>query len=179
MALRLRKELMKEEYITIEQLLHGERYQQETETSPDCLAEANQGLRPPEIAERLQVSERMVRNRLHRFNEQGLQGLERSVGSGRPVTYLPEVVKRDYPDGSLQAPGSGRGVRNLDAGSAGGLPPSGQGHSHEAQSHQRDFHPGSLSWRYEKAGLASGLIPISPEKGGPSPTSTPLLRKEV
>jgi transposase len=34
----------------------------------------------------------MVRNRLHRFNEQGLQGLEEAPRSGRPVTYQPEVV---------------------------------------------------------------------------------------
>jgi hypothetical protein len=34
----------------------------------------------------------MVRNRLHRFNEQGLQGLEEAARSGRPVTYQPEVV---------------------------------------------------------------------------------------
>ena len=34
----------------------------------------------------------MVRNRLHRFNAQGLEGLEEAPRSGRPVTYQPEVV---------------------------------------------------------------------------------------
>src|SRR5260221_9594021 len=37
-------------------------------------------------------SERMVRNRLHRFNEQGLLGLEEAPRSGRPMTYTPEEV---------------------------------------------------------------------------------------
>src|SRR5258708_34166786 len=36
----------------------------------------------------------MVRNRLHRFNEQGLQGLEEAPRSGRPVIYQPEVVSQ-------------------------------------------------------------------------------------
>src|SRR5260370_3041050 len=34
----------------------------------------------------------MVGNRLHRFNEQGLLGLEEAPRSGRPVTYTPEEV---------------------------------------------------------------------------------------
>src|SRR5205823_2768649 len=29
---------------------------------------------------------------LHRFNEQGLQGLEEAPRSGRPITYTPEEV---------------------------------------------------------------------------------------
>src|SRR5260370_42251545 len=34
----------------------------------------------------------MVGNRLHRFNEQGLLGLEEAPRSGRPMTYTPEEV---------------------------------------------------------------------------------------
>jgi transposase len=52
----------------------------------------SQGRKTPEIAKQLEVSERMVRNRLHRFNEQGLAGLEEAPRSGRPVTYTPEEV---------------------------------------------------------------------------------------
>jgi len=63
----------------------------QTETSPDHLA-SEPGAAYPEIAKRLQVSERMVRNRLHRFNEQGVQGLEEAPRSGRLVTYQPEIV---------------------------------------------------------------------------------------
>jgi transposase len=91
MALRLR-ELTKEEYTTIEQLLHARKVPAGKLKRAQIVWLTNQGLRPPEIAERLQVSERMVRNRLHRFNEQGLQGLEEAPRSGRPVTYQPEVV---------------------------------------------------------------------------------------
>ena len=91
MALRLR-ELTKEEYTTIEQLLHARKVPAGKLKRAQIVWLTNQGLRPPEIAERLQVSERMVRNRLHRFNEQGLQGLEEAPRSGRPMTYQPEVV---------------------------------------------------------------------------------------
>jgi transposase len=91
MALRLR-ELTKEEYTTIEQLLHARKVPAGKLKRVQIVWLTNQGLRPPEIAERLQVSERMVRNRLHRFNEQGLQGLEEAPRSGRPMTYQPEVV---------------------------------------------------------------------------------------
>ncbi len=91
MALRLR-ELTKEEHTTIEQLLHARKVPVGKLKRAQIVWLANQGLRPAEIAERLHVSERMVRNRLHRFNEQGLQGLEEVPRSGRPVTYQPEVV---------------------------------------------------------------------------------------
>ena len=91
MALRLR-ELTKEEDTTIEQVLHARKVPAGKLKRAQIVWLTNQGLRPPEIAERLQVSERMVRNRLHRFNEQGLQGLEEAPRSGRPVTYQPEVV---------------------------------------------------------------------------------------
>src|SRR6266700_4750213 len=91
MALRLR-ELTQEEHTTIELLLHARKVPVGKLKRAQIVWLANQGLRPAEIAERLQVSERMVRNRLHRFNEQGLQGLEEAPRSGRPVTYQPEVV---------------------------------------------------------------------------------------
>src|SRR5229473_55537 len=91
MALRLR-ELTKEEHTTIEQLLHARKVPAGKLKRAQIVWLTNQGLRPPEIAKRLQVSERMVRNRLHRFNEQGLLGLEEAPRSGRPMTYTPEEV---------------------------------------------------------------------------------------
>jgi transposase len=91
MALRLR-ELTKEEHTTIEQLLHARKVPAGKLKRAQIVWLTKQGLRPPEIAERLHVSERMVRNRLHRFNEQGLVGLEEAPRSGRPVTYTPEEV---------------------------------------------------------------------------------------
>jgi transposase len=91
MALRLR-ELTKEEHTTREQRLHARNTPVGKLKRAQIIWLASQGLGTPDIAQRLQVSERMVRNRLHRFNEQGLQGLEEAPRSGRPVTYQPEVV---------------------------------------------------------------------------------------
>src|SRR5258708_40276174 len=93
MALRLR-ELTKEEHTTLEQLLHARKVPAGKLKRAQIAWLASQGLHTPEIAKRVQVSERMVRNRLHRFNEQGLQGLEEAPRSGRPVIYQPEVVSQ-------------------------------------------------------------------------------------
>src|SRR5712692_6540704 len=91
MALRLR-ELSKEEHSTIERLVHARNTPVGKLKRAQIIWLASQGLATPEIAKQLKVSERMVRNRLHRFNEQGLQGLEEAPRSGRPVTYTPEEV---------------------------------------------------------------------------------------
>jgi transposase len=91
MALRLR-ELTQEEQTTIEQLLHARKVPAGKRKRAQIISLASQGLNTPDIAQHLQVSERMVRNRLHRFNEQGLQGLEEAPRSGRPMIYQPEVV---------------------------------------------------------------------------------------
>ena len=91
MALRLRK-LTKEEDTTLEQLLHARNTPVGKLKRGQIIWLASQGLATPEIAKQLKVSERMVRNRLHRFNEQGLLGLEEAPRSGRPVTYTPEEV---------------------------------------------------------------------------------------
>ena len=74
MALRLR-ELTKEEHTTLEQLLHARKVAAGKLKRAQVIWLAKQGLRTPDIAERLQVSEPMVRKRIHRFNEQGLAGL--------------------------------------------------------------------------------------------------------
>jgi transposase len=91
MALRLRK-LTKEEYTTIEHLLHARNTPVGKLKRAQIIWLASQGLATPEIAQQVKVSERMVRNRLHRFNEQGLLGLEEAPRSGRPMTYTPEEV---------------------------------------------------------------------------------------
>ena len=91
MALRLRK-LTKEEDTTLEQLLHARKVPAGKLKRAQIIWLASQSLATPEIAKQLKVSERMVRNRLHRFNEQGLLGLEEAPRSGRPMTYTPEEV---------------------------------------------------------------------------------------
>src|SRR5690348_15274307 len=91
MTLRLR-ELSEEERKTIERLVHARSTPVGKLKRAQLIQLANQGMSTPEIAKTLQVSERMVRKRLHRFNEQGLLGLEEAPRSGRPATYQPELV---------------------------------------------------------------------------------------
>ena len=89
--LRLR-ELSEEERKTIERLVHARNTPVGKLKRAQIIWLASQGRKTPEIAHKLEVSERMVRNRLHRFNEQGLQGLEEAPRSGWPVTLTPEEV---------------------------------------------------------------------------------------
>jgi transposase len=91
MMLRLR-ELTEEERKTIERLVHARNTPVGKLKRVQIIWLAHQGQLTPEIARQLDVSERMVRTRLHRFNEQGLQGLEEAPRSGRPVTYEPALV---------------------------------------------------------------------------------------
>ena len=91
--LRLR-ELSEEEGKTIERLVHARSTPVGKLKRAQIIWLASQGHRTPEIAKQLEGSPRMVRTRLHRFNEQGLPGLEEAPRSGRPVTYEPELVSQ-------------------------------------------------------------------------------------
>jgi hypothetical protein len=137
--LRLRA-LTEDERKTIERLVHARATPVGKLKRAQIIWLASQGHLAPAIAQQLGVGADMVRLRLKRFNEQGLSGLEEAPRSGRPTTYTPKASERRYPDGPLQAAGAGRGLRQLDAGSARRLLAAGQRHSHEAQSHQRDLH---------------------------------------
>lgn len=53
---------------------------------------ASQGLRVPAIAQRLNLSQKTVRQWLKRFNVAGPGALEDAPRSGRPATYTPELV---------------------------------------------------------------------------------------
>ena len=89
--LRLR-EVTEEEHKMLERLVHARNTPVGKLKRAQIIWLASQGGKTPEIAKQLEVSERMVRNRLHRFNEQGLAGLEEAPRSGRPMTYTPEEV---------------------------------------------------------------------------------------
>src|SRR5258706_14989421 len=91
MALRLRK-LTKEEYTTLEQLLHARKVPAGKLKRAQIIWLASQGLATPEIAKQLKVSDRKVRNRLHRFNEQALLGLAEDPRSGPPRHYTTEEI---------------------------------------------------------------------------------------
>jgi transposase len=91
MAVRQR-ELTAEERSAIEKLAHSR-------TAPARLVErariiwrASQGYEPPAIAERLRLDAETVRKRIHRFNAEGLAGLEDRPRCGRPATYSPAQV---------------------------------------------------------------------------------------
>lgn len=54
----------------------------------------SQGQSIPQAAQRLDISERPLRKWLHRFNQQGPEGLRDAPRSGQPVKLKPKQVKR-------------------------------------------------------------------------------------
>jgi transposase len=90
--MRRLRELTEEERKTMERLVQARNTPGGKRKRAQIIWLASQGQRTPEMAKQLEVSERMGRNRLHRFNEQGFQGLEEAPRSGRPVTSDPALV---------------------------------------------------------------------------------------
>jgi len=178
MALRLR-EWSEEEQKTIERLVHARSTPVGKLKRAQIIWLARQGVPTPEIAKQLSVSERMVRNRLHRFNEQGLQGLEEAPRSGRPVTYTPEEVSsiiqialsnprqlgEDYATWTLD-----RLVDYLHR--VKGI--------HMKRSRISEiFIAEGLSWRHDETWFGERVDPDFAQKRGPSKPSTPPLQKAV
>ena len=170
--LRLR-ELSEEERKMIERLVHARNTPVGKLKRTQIIWLASQGQCTSEIARELKVSERMVRNRLHRFNEQGLAGLEEAPRSGRPVTYTPEEVSsiihialcnprdlgEDYATWTLD-----RLVDYL--------------HRVKGIRMQRSriseiFIAEGLSWRHEETWFGDRVDPDFAKKRGPSKASTP------
>ena len=179
MALRLR-ELTKEEYTTIEQLLHARKVPAGKLKRAQIVWLTNQGLRPPEIAKRLQVSERMVRNRLHRFNEQGLLGLEEAPRSGRPMTYTPEEVSSIIQTALSHPRDLGEDYATWTLDRLVDYLHRVKGIRMKRSRISEIFIARSASGGdTKKRGLASGSIRTSPKKGGPLRPSTPPLQKTV
>jgi transposase len=178
MALRLR-ELSKDEHSTIERLVHARNTPVGKLKRAQIIWLASQGRATPEIAKQLNVSERMVRNRLHRFNEQGLAGLEEAPRSGRPVTYTPEEVSsiiqtalsnprdvgEDYASWTLD-----RLVEHLQQV---------KGIRMQRSRISEIFIAEGLSWRHEETWFGDRVDPDFAKKRGPSKPSTPLLQKAV
>jgi transposase len=176
--LRLR-ELSEEERKTIERLVHARNTPAGKLKRAQIIWLASQGRQTPEIAKQLNVSERMVRNRLHRFNEQGLQGLEEAPRSGRPVTYTPEEVSsiiqtalskprdlgEDYATWTLD-----RLVDHLSRI---------KGVRMKRSRISEIFIAEGLRWRHEETWFGDRVDPDFAKKRGPSKPSTPLLQKAV
>jgi transposase len=172
MMLRLR-ELSEEERKTIERLVHARNTPVGKLKRAQIIWLASQGRKTPEI------SERTVRNRLHRFNEQGLQGLEEAPRSGRPVTYTPEEVSsiihialctprdlgEDYATWTLD-----RLVDYLHRV---------KGIRMKRSRISEIFISEGLSWRHEETWFGERVDPDFAKKRGPSKPSTPRLQKAV
>jgi transposase len=91
MTLKVR-ELTKEEATTIEQQVHARTLPAWKVTRAKIVWYAKEGQQVPEIAKRLDLTEKTTRLWLKRFNELGMKGLEESPRSGRPVIYPPEQI---------------------------------------------------------------------------------------
>jgi transposase len=82
--------LTTEERQTLEQLAHSRIAQARLVERAQILLAIADGRRPSQIAQQLGVSRPTVYTWIHRFNEQGLHGLEDRPRSGRPHTYTAE-----------------------------------------------------------------------------------------
>ena len=91
MVLRLR-ELTAEERAAIDQLAHARTAPARRVERARIIAYASRGEGAPAIAERLRLDAYTVRGWIHRFNAEGLAGLEDRPRAGRPPTYAPEQV---------------------------------------------------------------------------------------
>lgn len=170
--LRLR-ELTDSERKTIERLVHARNTPVGKLKRAQIIWLASQGQRTPEIAKQLEVSERMVRNRLHRFNDQGLQGLEEAPRSGRPVTYEPALVS-EIIQTALSNPrdvGEDYAMWTLDRLVE---------HLHRVKGIRMKrsriseiFIAEGLSWRHEETWFGERVDPDFAKKRGPSKPFTP------
>lgn len=169
MALRLR-ELTEEEQRAIERLVNARSTPVGKLKRAQIIWLANQGQLTPEIAKQLNVSERMVRNRLHRFNEQGLQGLEEAPRSGRPVTYEPALVS-EIIQTALSWPAD-LGEEGYTTWTLDRL----VDYLHRVKGSRISeiFIAEGLSWRHEETWFGERVDPEFAKKRGPSKPSTPV-----
>jgi transposase len=89
--LRLR-DLTDEERTTVERLAHARAAPARRVERTRIIWRASQGQTVPSIAEQLFLDAHTVRGWIHRFNAEGLNGLEDRSRGGRPPTYSPEQV---------------------------------------------------------------------------------------
>src|SRR6266480_2349612 len=160
MALRLR-ELTKEEDTTIEQVLHARKVPAGKLKRAQIVWLTNQGLRPPEIAERLQ------------FNEQGLQGLEEAPRSGRPVTYQPEVVSEIIQTALSKPQDLGEDYATWTLDRLVDYLHRVKGIRMQRSRISEIFIAEGLSWRHEETWFGDRVDPDFAKKRGPSKASTP------
>jgi transposase len=86
------RELTEEERATITRLAHARTEPARLVERARIIAWASQGQRTAAISRALQISEKMVRLWIRRFNAAGVDGLADAPRPGRPATYTPEQV---------------------------------------------------------------------------------------
>src|SRR4051812_14415835 len=84
------RELTTEERHSLEQLAHSRTAQARLVERAQILLAVADGRRPSQVAKDLGLSRPTVYTWIHRFNEQGLRGLEDRPRAGRPHTYTAE-----------------------------------------------------------------------------------------
>src|SRR3954453_6092222 len=84
------RELTTEERHTLEQLAHSRTAQARLVERAQILLAIADGSRPSQVAQQLGLSRPTIYTWIHRFNEQGLHGLEDRPRAGRPHTYTAE-----------------------------------------------------------------------------------------
>lgn len=93
MAARLQvRELTDEEREAVTRLAHARTIAARVVERARIIECASQGWRVAAISRALQISEKMVRLWIGRFNAAGVDGLEDAPRPGRPATYTPEQV---------------------------------------------------------------------------------------
>ena len=175
MSIRLR-ELSKEEQKTIERLVSARRTPVGKLKRAQIIWLASQGRQTAEIAKQLEVSERMVRNRLHRFNEQCLQGLEEAPHSGRPVTYEPALVSEIIQTALSRPQDLGEeGYTTWTLDRLVDYLHRVKGIRMKRSRISEIFIAEGLSWRHEETWFGERVDPDFAKKRGPSKPSTPAL----
>jgi len=180
MALHLRA-LTDEERAKIERLTRAQSAPVRLVNRARIIKRAADGWTVPSIAQELEVSEKMVRVWLSRFEQDGMAGLEDAPRSGRPRTYPEDLYSR------VIALARGLPPKPAD----GPLPPTchwtldrlqqvlaQQGVPIKRSQIRRVLKAEHIKWQKPRTWLESD-DPAFAEKRGPSSGSTPLHRRAV
>jgi transposase len=180
MALHLRV-LTEEERAKIERLTRAQSAPVRLVNRARIIKRAADGWTVPSIAQELEVSEKMVRVWLSRFEQDGVAGLEDAPRSGRPRTYPEDLYSR------VIALARGLPPKPAD----GPIPPmchwtldrlqqvlAQQGVPIKRSQIRRVLKAEHIKWQKPRTWLESD-DPAFAEKRGPSSGSTPLHRRAV
>ena len=173
------RELTMEERHALEQLAHSRTAQARLVERAQILLAVAEGRRPRQIAKDLGLSRPTVYTWIHRFNEQGLHGLEDRPRAGRPHTYTAEQ-RAEVIAAALTDPkslGLPFGCWTLDRLRA-------YLHEHKGIGMKRSriseiLVDEGLKWRHQETWFGERVDPDFAEKRGSSSDSTPTRRRGV